>query len=330
MKKILILKDRNKIGGLAIWIKYLKTGFSSKKFKIIITKPTFLTLFKLKNIDLVHIYEFSIFAFLLTALAKIKKIPVVATIHADLFINSASSSPAKRYVAKLIALYCLRRANRITTPTNYLKNILSKRNIAEKGKIEKIQNCVDLKYIGNIKSFSKEKNIQIVQITDFRYPQKARAVIDTIRAVVNTTTKVKIKLLIIGGRGSFLQFKKKYSSEDITFTGLVSHDTALKHLKSADILVHPTYFDNSPIAILEAFACAKPVICYNTGGIKEIAQGCAIICKPENLAKEIESLIGSKDKRRRIGKLSKTRSLKLTNQIISKKFERLYNCLINE
>ena len=329
MKKVLIIKNKKSLGGLTTWIKYLEEGFSRKNLDITIVRPNLSIFFKLKNIDLVHIYEFSIFAFLLTAIAKIKKIPVLATVHADFFTSLTLSDPVKKNIAVAATSYCLKNATRITVPTDYLKNILSEKNLGLQVKIVKIPNCLDLKYISTIKPFvDKSKEIKIVQITDFRYLHKAKGVVDAVSAI-KIFTKEKIKLEIIGGRGFFSYFNNKYSSKNIIFIGSVPHDTALKYLKSADIVIHPTYLDNSPMAILEAFACAKPVICYDTGGIKETARGCAIFCKPEDLAREIRNLVSNKKKRCEMAKVSKARSLDYSNKIISKKFERLYNCLID-
>ena len=185
-----------------------------------------------------------------------------------------------------------------------------------------------MKFIKNIKPPSKQNYLNITQITDFKYLQKARAIVDTIRAV-RAVKNPAIRLTIIGGRGYFKHFKDKYSSHNILFKGLLSHRATLRNIKSADIIVHSTYLDNAPISLLEAMACGKPIICYDIGGIKELVEDCAIVCSPKDFIKEFRSLSKNNNKQRKLSKKAILRSELFSNKIISKKFESLYNSLID-
>lgn len=331
MKNILIIRNKNKIGGPATWLKYLKSGFGDKNIKVVISNPNLLIALNLRHFQLVHIYEYSPTVLAIVLMANIKRIPVLATIHAD---PAPSGSTVNRFLANLIVANCLKRAALVTTPTNYLRKLLIERAILTSRKIEVIPNGIDLDYIDKINplQLNRNKNINIIQITDFKYPQKAKGALDTIKSVNKINNKSgnkKLKLIIIGGRGLLPYFKKKYSSDNILFTGLLDHETVLRYIKAADVIVHSSYLDNLPLAILEAFACQKPVIYYATGGIEEAASGCAVLSKPYELAESLEKIAFNKQKQKKIGRLARARALKYSNKIISKKFETLYNSLID-
>lgn len=328
MKNILIIKGKNSVGGLAIWLKYLLSGFSSRNQKIHTIKPALSMLGSISKYDLIHIYEFSIYSLLITIIAQFNKVPILATIHADFIAGSEHLNPIRRFSIVSITRFCLKNATCITTPSTYLKNILHKIKVVDRERIIYIPNPVDLKHIGNIKPLPRQDNFRVVQITDFRYPQKARAVIDTIRTV-RAINNHKIQLIIIGGRGYFSHFKNKYSSNNIIFKGLMSHNDSLKNIKSADIIVHTSYLDNAPISLLEAMACSKPITCYDIGGIKELVGNCAIVCHPKEFAKEFRFLFKNRKKKLELSKKSKLRSQLYSNKIISKRFESLYNSLID-
>lgn len=331
MKNILIIQNKNKIGGPATWLKYLKSGFSNKNIRVITSSPKLSIALNLRRFQLVHIYEYSPTVLVIVLMANIKKIPVLATIHAD---PAPSGSAVNRFLANLMVINCLKKANLVTTPTNYLKKLLVERNILTDRKIKVVPNGIDLDYIDKINPLrlNRNKSVNIVQITDFKYPQKAKGVLDAIKSIhkINKqSNNKKLKLTIIGGRGLLPYFKKKYSSDNIIFTGLLDHRTVLRYIKAADVIVHPSYLDNLPLVILESFACQKPVIYYDIGGIKEAASGCAILSKPCELVESLKKIAFNKQEQQKIGKLARTRALKYSNKIISKKFERLYNSLID-
>lgn len=328
MKNILILGNKYSIGGIAIWFKYLTSGLSKNNFKISTQRPSVSIIFSIHKYQLIHICEFSIYSIILIFVARIYKVPVISTVHGDLFASNAGVNPVRKSLILSVARFCLANSSHVTTPSTYLRNILQKSSWIRSNKVSYIQNPIDIKYIRDIKPYSQSGNINLVQITNFRYPQKARGVIDTIKAVENINVE-NLKLIIIGGRGYYAYFKKKYASKTVLFKGPLSHSKTIRNIKSANIIIHTSYLDNAPISLIEGMACGKPVVCYDTGGIKELVGDSAILCHPSKLKSELYSLINDKTRQAKLSKKAKARSSLYSNRIISKRFESLYNSLID-
>ena len=60
--------------------------------------------------------------------------------------------------------------------------------------------------------------------------------------------------------------------ERIELPGWVGEATKIELLKSADLLVLPSYHEGLPLCVLEAMAFGLPVVCSNAGGLKDIVK----------------------------------------------------------
>ncbi len=87
----------------------------------------------------------------------------------------------------------------------------------------------------------------------------------------NTATKKakRIIQLTIVGEGPL---KQKYQQEfpGVLFKGKVPHQELPQVINEHDLLVHPSYVESLPNVVLEAMACAKPVIACRVWGTPEI------------------------------------------------------------
>jgi glycosyltransferase involved in cell wall biosynthesis len=75
-------------------------------------------------------------------------------------------------------------------------------------------------------------------------------------------------------------------------------------MEAADILVHPSWYEAAPRAILEALAAGLPVVATAVGGVPEILEGCGVLI-PErdavSLVEAIASLARDPERRRELG-----------------------------
>lgn len=85
-----------------------------------------------------------------------------------------------------------------------------------------------------------------------------------------------VKLMMVGTGPKKEELKKKVSrlklDDFVIFTGNVPHDKMHKYYPAADIYVLPSYTEGLPISILEAMACALPIVATDVGGIPEVVK----------------------------------------------------------
>jgi glycosyltransferase involved in cell wall biosynthesis len=114
-----------------------------------------------------------------------------------------------------------------------------------------------------------------------------------------------VKLVLAGGLdGQFGERMKKIQevkyADKIIFTGYVNDDEKRALLSSAEIFLFPSEYEGFGIPVLEAMACACPVITTNVSSLPEVGGDAALYVEPNNseqLAAEIEGLLASSQKR---------------------------------
>ncbi len=83
---------------------------------------------------------------------------------------------------------------------------------------------------------------------------------------------------------------------DVVFVGGVPNEETAHFYRAADVLVYPSFNETFGLPILEAMACACPVVTSNLSSMPEIAGGAAILTNPHDpyaIAQSILEAIGS-------------------------------------
>jgi glycosyltransferase involved in cell wall biosynthesis len=82
--------------------------------------------------------------------------------------------------------------------------------------------------------------------------------------------------LFIGGSGQTGQLQKMIEADDlgemVEFKGWVTGSEKDNLLQFSDVFVLPSYYEGSPVAVLEAMSYGTPVISTTVGGIPEVVQ----------------------------------------------------------
>ena len=93
-------------------------------------------------------------------------------------------------------------------------------------------------------------------------------------AILKKNLNFSSKLEIIGDGPLRSELEKQITLEGlsnaITLQGVLPKRIVAERLRSADIFLLPSQWENQPAAIIEAFACGLPVIASRVGGIPEI------------------------------------------------------------
>lgn len=93
----------------------------------------------------------------------------------------------------------------------------------------------------------------------------------------------------------------KVNGHSVSFFGEVPHSKAMQVISASSLLILPSYSENFPMVLLEAFARCKPVIATPVGEIENVlsnSQGGSLveIGNPENLAEVIAEFFSSREK----------------------------------
>lgn len=96
-------------------------------------------------------------------------------------------------------------------------------------------------------------------------------------------------------------------SANILFLGSLNWQSAMSYLKSADVVINPSYTEGLPTSVIEAAMCGKPVIVTDVGGTPEIVgRDYPLQFQPGDLKKltaSLKYLLKNKAKRNQLGKL---------------------------
>ena len=163
-----------------------------------------------------------------------------------------------------------------------------------------------------------------------------KGVSELIDAILLLKENPCMKLMIIGGtfygnasnENEFvrsLKTKAKPIEDRIVFTGFVPYAEIPRYLKTADIAVLPSMWDEPfGLTIVEALAVGLPLITTRSGGIPEICEGAATIVNRENvvdnLATAILDLYKHPEKRQQLSAIAVQRAWLFDKEPYSKKF----------
>jgi glycosyltransferase involved in cell wall biosynthesis len=112
----------------------------------------------------------------------------------------------------------------------------------------------------------------------------------------------------------YRRLASKLGLEDVEFLGAVERKRLPWLLGEAQVFVLPSRYENLPLGILEAMACARPVVATRVGGVGEMVEGgveglLVPAGDPDALAGALGRLLGDAPLRRRMGEAGRARVL---------------------
>lgn len=197
----------------------------------------------------------------------------------------------------------------IICPSEHLMNMAKNSRILNSCRFHVIKNGIDhsqfkpMENSGLRKKFNIPDNTKVLLfISDhIHYQRKGFAILE--KALLNLKEKT---ILLVVGKG---KVEAKISNTEIRAFGSVSDKQMLVELyNTCDVLINPSVNDISSNTIIEAMACGKPSVAFNTGGIPELINNVnGIIAEEKNaesLSKAIEQALNTHFNSREIVKKS--------------------------
>ncbi len=95
------------------------------------------------------------------------------------------------------------------------------------------------------------------------------------------------RLLIVGGKGWLFEPIRRMVEDlelagDVTFSGFAPEEELPALYSAADCVLLPSFFEGFGFPVLEAMACATPVVCSNVSSLPEVAGAAALMAAPED------------------------------------------------
>ena len=154
----------------------------------------------------------------------------------------------------------------------------------------------------------------LLTVMPLHYPLKASGLVDLIRSIPYVLKRQPGTQLVIVGDGVYRPALENLVGElDLTphvrFLGTLADPTPI--YAAADLVCHISYQDELPLAILQAMALGKSVLCSPVGGIPEVIrdgiEGVHGVGSPEDIARSILNLLEDPTRRRELGDAARER-----------------------
>jgi len=211
--------------------------------------------------------------------------PIIYTIHGD-YRN-------ERNVWRHLVPWAARHATMLTTPSDFLKDAL------HLDRAVVIPNAVSPQRFAMVEHRENQR-INLVTVTGFKFIRKAEGVLQLIQLLgsLAAATRQRMHLTVVGG-GKFLRHVESQAAGcalPVTFVGSVPD--VRPFLGAGDVFVYYSFYDNAPMAWLEAMASGLPVLTNDIGAAAEyISPECGCVAANDDDYREL--LLQLTDARRR-------------------------------
>ena len=235
--------------------------------------PTLKTVKEIEKInpDVVHIHSPFTIGLTGMSIAKILKIPIVATYHTLLseYFDYVGSSRLKKEIADRYAKCFFDRASIIIVPSKSIEDIFKKYKI--KKPIKVLPTPLDLKILKNNKKANKK--LTILHVGRICKEKRIEIILNAFEKIHKKTNSRLIITSDGPDRKRLEKLCKKLGIEkNVTFTGYLSDKKLLKLYSNADIFVSASDTETQGLVLLESMACGCPVIARDALGFKDFVK----------------------------------------------------------
>ena len=231
---------------------------------------------------------------------------------------------------------------RIVVPSNWLKKKIEKSNFIDSNLVDVIPNpigfsreMIDYQKVSSLqKKLGIQENDFVVGYCAKNLDQIGKGFRDLLLGIrilkqIHSEINARIVVVAIGEGGH--KISANFSDENIRLTGPVNPSEILEYFSLFSVLVNMSNFESFSNIIVEAAACAVPVICKEAGGMSELVEslhhGYSVKSNDE-LAVNLATLLSQDNLRRRLGEEGK-RNLEggFSEKSINEKYLNVYKKL---
>ncbi len=288
--------------------------------------------------DIIHVQAPNFFSCHAIPVAKLTRIPIIATVH------RAEVAPVSNQIS-IIRKHALARFNRIVAVSNHTKSLAINAGV-EASKISVIYNSCDesVFFYGKDKGLQRKKhnfgsgdNI-ILFVGNLIKRKGLSSLIESLNTLRN---KMSDFIVIIVGQGEDLQELKsmvnKYGlNSHVKFYGRVPKTTLSELYTAADVFVLPSTSEGHSVALLEAMASGLPIVASDIQGNREsVEDGVNGFLfrtgSSENLAEKLEIILSDSKLKKMISDKSYEAYIqKFSTKIQIDNYLKIYNSLMKE
>lgn len=251
-------------------------------------------LFRLRPVDVVHVFSASYWSFVL---APLPAILVARSLGKRVVLNYHSGEAADHLAhwGPLVHPW-LRLVDELVVPSEYLRTVFA----AHGYRARVIRNIVDTSRY----SF-RERRILRPRLLSIRNFEPHYRVDNTLRAFARLRVRCPDATLTVAGSGSEEDHLRRLASsfgvDGIRFLGRVEPKDMPGLLEGADIFLNSSEIDNQPVSVLEAFAAGLAVVSTATGDLAALVRDgeTGLIVPsgdPEVMADAVMTLLGNPER----------------------------------
>jgi glycosyltransferase involved in cell wall biosynthesis len=224
-------------------------------------------MYSINNDSIIHIHAAQvIIPELAFTAAKLRKLPIVIHVHADVGPSGLFGKLLPIY-KKIILGFMLRHSDHIVVLNKTYKNIFIEKYHLKSDHISIVPNGVDDRFFNNTDKPSHNGPTKILFVGRLSTEKNIPMIIDAVRK-----TKVPIQLDIVGDGPLLAALKRQIrniKNQKIVFHGRKTSEELIKFYRNTDALIIASDYEGQPTVIMEAMASGTPVIGVNVIGIKE-------------------------------------------------------------
>ena len=210
------------------------------------------------------------------------KVPFIITEHWTRYLPENDSF--KGFFRKKFTQYVVKQAAAITPVSFHLQQAMQAHGL-QSNNYQVVPNVVDTVLFQP--SFVEKKKKSILHVSSLNYKQKNFAgILRVINKLAQKRTDFVLDVVHDCDNSVYLPFIEENNLHSfVVFHGQKTGEELVKHFNEADFFVLFSNYENLPCVLIESFACGKPVVSTNVGGIPSIVnedRGILIDMKNEN------------------------------------------------